>query len=303
MEKYPMIKWFLAPLMGAVIGYITNDLAIRMLFRPRRALYIGEFHVPFTPGVIPAQKGRIARSIGSVISTQLLNEETLRRTLLSEDAILKLQDAVRRAIHSLSEEQRTIKELLEARYDEQTLITTIGDAEIKLSGIISDKIKAANIGNLIVDNVTAHLLEAISQNRVLDLLLDTNTRETLKGRLAAKLNEIIAEEAPTAVLSIVDNTRAELMGMRICDIYARYQDREEALIRRGTDLYVSILGSNLEKLLRALNIEKIVVDKIDAFDAAELESMIFEVMKKELNAIVYLGAGLGFLMGFVNLLW
>ncbi|MBQ3424174.1 MAG: DUF445 family protein [Clostridia bacterium] len=298
-----MIKWFLAPLMGAVIGYITNDLAIRMLFRPRRALYIGEFHVPFTPGVIPAQKGRIARSIGSVISTQLLNEETLRRTLLSEDAILKLQDAVRRAIHSLSEEQRTIKELLEARYDEQTLITTIGDAEIKLSGIISDKIKAANIGNLIVDNVTAHLLEAISQNRVLDLLLDTNTRETLKGRLAAKLNEIIAEEAPTAVLSIVDNTRAELMGMRICDIYARYQDREEALIRRGTDLYVSILGSNLEKLLRALNIEKIVVDKIDAFDAAELESMIFEVMKKELNAIVYLGAGLGFLMGFVNLLW
>lgn len=28
------------PLIGAVIGYITNDIAIRMLFRPRRAKYI-----------------------------------------------------------------------------------------------------------------------------------------------------------------------------------------------------------------------------------------------------------------------
>ena len=66
-----------APLLGGVIGYITNDLAIRMLFRPRKAVYIGKFHVPFTPGLIPAQQGRIAQSIGDVVSGQLLNEETV----------------------------------------------------------------------------------------------------------------------------------------------------------------------------------------------------------------------------------
>ena len=53
-------RFIVAPLVGGVIGYITNDLAIRMLFRPRKAVFIGRFHVPFTPGLIPAQQGRIA---------------------------------------------------------------------------------------------------------------------------------------------------------------------------------------------------------------------------------------------------
>ena len=57
------------------------------------------------------------------------------------------------------------------------------------------------------------------------------------------------------------------------------------------------------KLLQAINIEQIVVDKINAFDAAQLETMIFGIMKRELNAIVYLGAILGFLMGFINVLF
>jgi len=91
--------------------------------------------------------------------------------------------------------------------------------------------------------------------------------------------------------------------MRVCDIYDRFSDRKEELMEQGTQLYTSILGQNLDKLLRAINIEKIVVDKINAFDAAELEAMIFGIMKKELNAIVYLGAALGFLMGFINLLF
>ena len=29
-----ILKLILAPVLGGVIGYITNDLAIRMLFRP-----------------------------------------------------------------------------------------------------------------------------------------------------------------------------------------------------------------------------------------------------------------------------
>ena len=60
-----ILKLILAPVLGGVIGYITNDLAIRMLFRPRKAVYIGKLHVPFTPGLIPQQKERIAASIGA----------------------------------------------------------------------------------------------------------------------------------------------------------------------------------------------------------------------------------------------
>ncbi|NET52465.1 MAG: DUF445 family protein, partial [Merismopedia sp. SIO2A8] len=48
--------WLLVvpPIVGGVIGYFTNDLAIQMLFRPYNAIYVGDRKLPFTPGLIPS---------------------------------------------------------------------------------------------------------------------------------------------------------------------------------------------------------------------------------------------------------
>ena len=51
-------------LMGAVIGYGTNTLAVEMLFRPFTPKYIGKWRLPFTPGLIPKEQARIAEKIG-----------------------------------------------------------------------------------------------------------------------------------------------------------------------------------------------------------------------------------------------
>ena len=58
-----------------------------------------------------------------------------------------------------------------------------------------------------------------------------------------------------------------------------------------------------ENFIQELNIQKVVEEKINEFDMAELEKMIMEIAKKELNALVWLGGLLGMLMGFVNLLF
>lgn len=71
------LSYIIAPLLGGVIGYITNDIAIRMLFRPHTAKYIFGIHIPFTPGIIPKEKGRIAEAVGGVISENLMNKEVL----------------------------------------------------------------------------------------------------------------------------------------------------------------------------------------------------------------------------------
>lgn len=88
------MSYIVAPCLGGLIGYITNDIAIRMLFLPHKAKYIMGWHVPFTPGIIPKEKGRIAEAIGVVISENLMNKEVLEKYLLSEDMIGKLRDAV-----------------------------------------------------------------------------------------------------------------------------------------------------------------------------------------------------------------
>ena len=49
-----------------------------------------------------------------------------------------------------------------------------------------------------------------------------------------------------------------------------------------------------------MNIQKIVEDKINGLEVGELERLILGLAKKELNAIVYLGALLGFIMGWIT---
>ncbi len=68
----------LPPLAGLVIGYFTNDIAIRMLFRPYRPYRLGGFTLPFTPGVIPQNQGRLAQRIADAIMGSLLTPEELR---------------------------------------------------------------------------------------------------------------------------------------------------------------------------------------------------------------------------------
>ena len=291
-----------APLLGGVIGYITNDLAIRMLFRPRKAVYIGRFHVPFTPGLIPAQQGRIAQSIGDVVSGQLLNEETLRQTLLSDATVEKLQEKARAFLRKLSKDGRRVRELLAKQEVREKANVNVDELTQKLTEGLTAKIIESKLGYTVVESIIGDKMDFINQNKWLSILLDDNAQKSIKEKLAEKVDEIIAEKAPGAIAAIVERYRAEIMDARICDLYARFEDREDELIAWLTGLYTSILGDNLGRLLKAINIEKIVVDKINGLDPAELETVIFGVMKRELRAIVYLGALLGFLMGFINLL-
>jgi uncharacterized membrane protein YheB (UPF0754 family) len=64
---------------GGIIGYYTNDLAIKMLFRPYRAIKIGQFVLPFTPGLIPRNQARLAQRISNAIMRSLLTPEELQK--------------------------------------------------------------------------------------------------------------------------------------------------------------------------------------------------------------------------------
>lgn len=86
-----LLPWVLPPLLGAVIGYVTNSLAIRMLFRPLREWRIFGLRVPFTPGIIPRRRHELAESIGRMVSTQLLTAEVLRRRVENESFLVALK--------------------------------------------------------------------------------------------------------------------------------------------------------------------------------------------------------------------
>lgn len=77
----PDIIWpqlLIPPAVGAVVGYFTNDLAVRMLFHPLEAKYIFGKKVPMTPGLVPAEQERLADRIARLIVDTLLTEEDFK---------------------------------------------------------------------------------------------------------------------------------------------------------------------------------------------------------------------------------
>jgi uncharacterized membrane protein YheB (UPF0754 family) len=103
------------PILGAIIGYFTNDIAIKMLFRPYRPLYIGKRRLPFTPGLIPANQERLAKRISNTIMGSLLTPEELqnlaRRLLETERVQAGILWLLRLALDQIEadKEQKTAK--------------------------------------------------------------------------------------------------------------------------------------------------------------------------------------------------
>lgn len=69
--------YFGPPVVGGIIGYFTNDIAIKMLFRPYRPFFLGTWQIPFTPGLIPSNQERLAKRIADTIMGSLLTPEEL----------------------------------------------------------------------------------------------------------------------------------------------------------------------------------------------------------------------------------
>ena len=293
-----MLRYFLAPLLGGVIGYITNDLAIRMLFRPRREIRIGKWRVPFTPGLIPRQRQRIAASIGSVVSSELLDPATLRQTLLSENVTSALRGRIDEVFLRWRNEPRSLREKLSETAGEETVRHYEETLRVKGADVISEKLVAADAGGTVM-RAAMHSLREKHGFGLLTGLMDDSVTQNLGGRL----NRLIAQNAPSFLETEISRLENEWLDQPVSTLYEKYADKTEPLKERIMDLYRLVIEQKLLSALAAVNIEQIVTDKINAFSAEELESLILSVMKKELRAIVYLGALLGALMGFLNLLF
>ena len=71
-----VISWILLPLAGAFIGWMTNLLAVRMIFRPREPRRIPLLGLTIQ-GLLPKRQADLARSIAQVVERDLLPMDEL----------------------------------------------------------------------------------------------------------------------------------------------------------------------------------------------------------------------------------
>lgn len=79
------INFIVFPVVGAAIGALTNEIAIKMLFRPYTEKRFLGIRVPFTPGVIPAQRQAIAKNIAETFEKNLLSGAEIRTIITGDD--------------------------------------------------------------------------------------------------------------------------------------------------------------------------------------------------------------------------
>lgn len=85
------LTWVLVPLLGGVIGYLTNWLAVKMIFRPHRPVRV--LGLPLQ-GVVARRQEDLARSIGRVVGEHLLSHDDIARGLAGLDLEGLLRGAI-----------------------------------------------------------------------------------------------------------------------------------------------------------------------------------------------------------------
>ncbi|RJP57209.1 MAG: DUF445 family protein [Deltaproteobacteria bacterium] len=91
-------QYLLPPVIGGIIGWSTNKLAIWMLFNPKKEKRVFGFRVPFTPGLIPRDQILIAKSLGTLIEEKLINPEEIENRITMEEVNDKIKELMDKAV-------------------------------------------------------------------------------------------------------------------------------------------------------------------------------------------------------------
>ena len=313
-------SYIIAPLVGSVIGYITNDLAIRMLFRPHTAKYVFGMHVPFTPGIIPKEKGRIAKAIGQVISENLMNQEVLGQYLLSDVMIGKLRSGVDGFIETQKGNEETLRQFIGHYLSEEEIQGIVEGIKDNLGKQIKAKLSDEAIGDKVAHIAMEHVINNLSESESEELAghIIGVPRAIGRGLLAAilsalqnpaermlsrNINSILQNNGEEIVTNLIGSELDGLLNTPVRQLLAGKDEQLHKVTNKIETMYRTVITEHLPRILETIDISKIVCDRINEMDVAEAEKLFLQVMNKELKAIVWLGAALGFLMGWVNVIF
>ena len=287
------LKYIMPPLIGAVIGYVTNWIAVKMMFRPLKPIKLGKFKLPFTPGIIPKNRNRIAKSIAVAINENLLTNSDLTSKLMSDD----IQDSIKEKVANFAMSDEILEDKILKTIDKQKFNQVRGNITNKLSNSIYLSILEANVGEIVGEQVELAASEKL-KGSLLGIFGGNSIVNSVKTMAEAKTNEYIEQNGQRIITELIDKKTSDVLNTPICVLT---DDLEFDLPEAVLSVYNKIVQEEFEELIKSINISQIIEDKINSMDVLEIEKLILSVMKKELNALVSLGAVIGFVLGLFNI--
>lgn len=300
-----ILKYLWGPIVGAVIGYFTNYIAVKMLFHPHKPWKIGKLRIPFTPGIVPQRQPALAKAIGDAVGNHLFTGDDLKRLFLTDTTKERVVDMAMDALDLSLVFQETEKPLPTANELGLTYFKEEqwGTAKQGLVNFLTDRISDAtaqmDLGAIIAEQGAAVVNEKKSSLGMLAMFLNEHTIQAFLPQISEKINAYIAENGRTM---IEDAVRSQVESYSERPLHDLMSYTSEGQIR-------TVIGAIYEKLMlgvggrfnEMLDISSAVEEKVAAMSVREMEDLCMKVMKRELNTIINLGALIGFVLGIFNL--
>ena len=245
---------------SGLIGYLTNWLAITMLFHPRRRRpLLGQ-------GLIPAQRERVIYRLAKTVSEELINEESIKEKIEASGLLRRYRETAFLVTRNIIEDPEFRHEL-----------------KIFASRYLNEALSSPEVRDRIVTFVEEKL-RLLAGRGVAGLAL-RSWRFWNQDDFRQRLEEIV-REIPASVDTILDELDPVLDQLPD-KIEARAEDIENWSAR-------IVLG-----FVERLDVYGIVVSNMQKYNEDKLEALILNASNEQLRYIKYLGGVLGTVGGLI----
>lgn len=270
------MKIIIPILVGSAIGYFTNWLAIKMLFRPLEEKKILGFKVPFTPGLIPKERKRMAKSVGEAVGMHLLTPEKIAEVVSSDETKLKMRSFIRSKVHSLKGKDKSLEDVFKGMDSENYnfFLDTAGEKiyDLLIRGLKDESLRADLIAFLekdiyekykdeALDGVlkASHMvLDGIGTSRDLEwLFINTIEANLISLKTSDKdLKEIISKDSIKQLGKIIDDNKSNIMD-RLRELY--YKPHMQKRLKLSIE---DLVEQNVSKMITMFIEPSIISDKV-----------------------------------------
>ena len=283
---------------GALIGYCTNFIAIKMMFRPRKEVRVFGKRLPFTPGMIPMNLSRIAKAVGTAVGEQLLTSEDVMQVLQSEKVRGGFVSGVSQVLCS---EEGSLQESLESLSLEVDVEHAKDQVADQVATQLLDSIQQLDFGELF-GKVGVDVFADMRKNPMIAMIVN----DTMISNIAAKLGQYVTvyleEHGKELMMPVLKEKVDTIFSQSIGTTLHSFQITDEMVENVAGKLFDQFVTTKCEELFAKLDVSSMVEEKICKMDMNELENLVMSVMKKELQSVINLGALIGAVIGMLNLL-
>ncbi|HMP92536.1 MAG TPA: DUF445 family protein [Phnomibacter sp.] len=166
------------PLLSAFIGWLTNLLAIKMLFHPKNPVRV--FGITFH-GIFPKRQQQFAQKLGKLVSEELLSFDEIASTISNPENVERLKPLIEKHIDQFLREKLAAEmPIISAFVGEKTISKLKGLFMAELTALFPDLMQQyagelkekLDLEKLVVDKVSA-----FSSDKLESILFSIMARE------------------------------------------------------------------------------------------------------------------------------